>query len=299
VEALLNLAVNQSEMGLSSEALAALDQAWALSDGVQGDLVADTFVLGMLGRVWSDLGEYRRAVEYQRAAVESARRHASWVEGSMILNQARTSLVLGALDEAEARLEAALASPNPPPRRLASTLVVRANVRLARGQAADDLLSEAEALMVPGRRLVTWINLWLTRAVAGPAERGLEDVRRSLEVADRAALNGLWIAAQIRRAGLLLDLGRAAEALDCTGAALERSRTHTCDFYEGEVRWTRYRALEAVHHPDAPRDLQELSRWLMDAADRKVPPEYRRGFLEHNPVNRAILERSGGTRPSP
>jgi tetratricopeptide (TPR) repeat protein len=291
VESLLNLAVNQSEMGLSTEALASLNQALTLSGGVQSELEVDAFILGQLGRTWCDLGDYRQALRYQGAALDSARKHASWVEGSLFLNQARMSLILGAFSEAEDQLRAALATPNPPPRRRATVLVIRANLLLAQGQAADALLNEAETLMVPDRRLVTWINLWLTQAVVRPAQQGLEYVRRALEVAEQKQLNGLWIAAQTRHARLLLDLGQAAQALACIEQALERMRTYTCDFYQGEVLWTHCRALEANQHSQARQTLLEVVDWLMGVADHKVPPEYRQSFLSNNPTNRAILER--------
>jgi hypothetical protein len=52
---------------------------------------------------------------------------------------------------------------------------------------------------------------------------------------------------------------------------------------------THYQVLAALHDPAALERLQSCRRWLLEVTDRHVPAEYRRSFLENNPVNRAIL----------
>ena len=288
---LSNLSVNQVELGLVVEAVTTLNRALALSGGADNEPDSKIGPLGQLGLCLGLLGEYRQAIHYLELALESAHRQKSWIEGPLLSIWSRINLTLGDVHRAEDQLEQALAFPHLPGRRRATMLIAQANLLLDQGKAVDTVLSEAEALLTPGQQQYTWGYFWLTRAVQTGAA-GLEDVRQALEVAEQKQLGGLWIAALTRQAQLLLAQGHAAQALESTGQAQELMKRYSpTNFYQGEVRWTHVRALEANAHPDAPQQRKALFDWLMDAADTKVPPEYRSSFLQNNPVNRAILER--------
>jgi hypothetical protein len=49
-------------------------------------------------------------------------------------------------------------------------------------------------------------------------------------------------------------------------------------------------ALEATHPAGRRDQLEATLKWLLDTAERKVPPRYRESFLWQNPINQKILE---------
>ena len=108
----------------------------------------------------------------------------------------------------------------------------------------------------------------------------------------QSASSALRIAALIRLVQANLALGlpaqihsdRAIQLYEtCEIAGLERA----------EVLLTHARVLAANRNPGATRAFAMVRDWVLETADHRVPQKHRKGFLEHNLVNRAEFEFEG------
>ena len=288
--ALVGMAASQAELGLGCDALDCLKRVRALLDGLQGVLRQQIDCAYQLGRVRAHLTEYRGALE---ALAEAAELAAGYDAGRRSLAQLELALVylnLGRPDEAATHLALASDQNLRTPDRV-RLLLARGQLLWRQGEAASPAFDEAEALATRGEYALLLGKLWVAKAAALPPADGLPLARRALELALEAGLAGLRIAAETRCAQALLALGEPERALEAvTSAATSLETYRPTDFYLAEVLLTRYRVLAALHDPAAPGHLQSCARWLLDVADRHVPADYRRSFLENNPVNRAIFE---------
>jgi hypothetical protein len=96
------------------------------------------------------------------------------------------------------------------------------------------------------------------------------------------------------RARLLRALHRAAAGTLARAEADELvtrlAHCHPADTYLGEAWWIAVRAFDSLGQGQAAdAALRTGFEWIARRALPQVPPAFRHGFVERNPVNRALL----------
>ena len=146
--------------------------------------------------------------------------------------------------------------------------------------------------MLPANaRPFSHIELELSEAEISTPEHSLELAQNALDLATRYALNGLQIGAHTRLAQAFQELGKLELAFTHSSQAVELLITYDCtNFYRAESWLTHTRLLMALEKPEAKQHLENLVNWVLKTSQKHVPAQYQTDFLEHNAVNRAILE---------
>ena len=108
-----------------------------------------------------------------------------------------------------------------------------------------------------------------------------------IEAAQARGYENVTLTAEIRAAACLLTLGKNAQALEYRQRAQKRATRVMPELcYFRELLLTHQRVLKANQHPEAQTHLERTISWLLEFADKHVPPEYRQNFLERNPHTR-------------
>jgi DNA-binding CsgD family transcriptional regulator/tetratricopeptide (TPR) repeat protein len=243
-----------------------------------------------LGESYFHLSDYTRSLDYlQRARALSA--ESNLPHGFIYLSLAKPYLALGQFELAGAQLEAAAHQPALRERIRGIIWLLKAKLLMWQNQPATAALAAAEPLLDLEHNKAGLSKFLILKAPALPPQTALLHAQRALDIADSLELGGHKIAAETRCAQALLALGRLHEARQHSASARYLMQGYQpLDFYEAEVHFTHYQILKALQDPAAPAQLEECLAWIMDVADSKVPPEYRRSFLTRNPVNKAVLE---------
>jgi DNA-binding SARP family transcriptional activator len=296
--ALNNLGRVYFELGQAQKALQSFSEAAELLRDTGGAI--DIQLVTLNGESYC-----RRALNDFAGSLESSERGLTLSEGTafgwrgmLYLQRALTLYVLGDEDGAREALQIASAYPGFPvyhrPRLLLANVLLNVNLEAS--------LAEARDKIEGGQNKFERCTLRITEASLHSPEKALELIHEALELARSEAFHGLVMVAQIRQAQALLALHRNSEALLATEAALTLSKDYASDeLYQGEIRWTHYRALEAVSSSAAKPYLAELSGWL-DKVARDVPPNFREVFLVNNKTNQSIknaLDKHGDVEGKP
>jgi len=276
------------EKGLTRKALNVLLDAHTLYSDMTGDTIHQLCALLDVCDCWRGLADYAKAHECMTQALDLVSSN-NLPKGWLPAYQAKFLSLVGEFAKGEAELEVALKEETRILKRGIMWLI-RAQSLIQQERACDEALSQAEECFKSSGRKLNLGELWVAKAVTLPPADGLILAQQALEVAQSQELGGLEIAARTRCAQLLLALQSFEEARQHTTIAKQRLDTYTpTDFYLGEVLFTHYRVLEALHDPSAGEQLKRCLEWVMNVADTKTPPEYRQSFLERNPTNRAVL----------
>ena len=287
---LTNLGMTQMQMGQGRTARETLLQARTLLDQMPDVLERRLNCLYQLGTCGLQLEDYREATQHSQQVLELAPALDVHVRPSALRNLALIALALGREDEAEVWLEHAMGFGNPRPDARVSMLIVQGLIASRRGLDALGWFDAARDLKIA--HPVAGIVLRLWHASALPATTALKLSSEALEMTRQSELFGTQVMAHARCAQALLRLGESG-ALEHTANAVRLLEDHDAlplGFHRAEVLITHHRALEARRDPDARAALERALDWLLEAADRRVPAEYRESFLTRNPVNAAILE---------
>jgi DNA-binding SARP family transcriptional activator len=288
---LIGIAINYRSFGRSQDALRTLGEVeLLLEDARSSPLITLLYWMVRCGAL-SDLVRYADALACAKQALELADSVDHWLSGAALKYAAQLQLLLGRATEAAQLVVRGLAYAGLTGQQRSVLLMTQADIHAALGQPATELIAEAERALAPSGRQLTRGNLLVVKAGVLPAAAAYQAAREAAVLAERLGLYSLRIAAETRCAQALLALGEPERALEPTSSAVTLLKTyHPTDFYVGEVLLTQYRVLAALHDPAALEHLQSCRRWLLEVADQHVPDQYRRSFLENNPVNRAILE---------
>ncbi|MEO7057676.1 MAG: AAA family ATPase [Caldimonas sp.] len=286
-----NLAANRRGVGAMAEALQALQQArrQALAiDAAQGvTWPIDLHTVAVL----RDSARYGDALRASELLLEAMGQNPSMVVAGHA-NLACLWIHMGQPARAHQSLEAARGLPTIPflHARLAQ---LEGRLKLALGHPAGPALLLARERVATGGRgsLALMIELdfaWLS----APAE-ALASTLAVLERAEKAGLAGVALAARIRAARFAAracDTAMAARLADAILAAPEGIEPD--DLYRGELWLAAAEAFDGVGRTDAAGAAVAAGvAWLSAVAADQVPPEFRSGFLERNPVNRELLAR--------
>lgn len=285
---LRNAAASQLALGLVQDALHTLAESDLLLTKFGGGGTAQPKVLLTMSCCWQHLNRYRHAL----GCLERVRELDSHGIELEPMHRCFAALFteLGNFREAEAHVEAALSQPNLTHQKRSDALLLRAKLLASRQEDPGDTLRELDQLLRTAEQPSLSCKLWILQAPQLEPEAGYALACKALTASKRLELAGLQIAAEVRCAQALLDLDRADEALRHVQSSMVLLEAcHPVDFYLGEVLFTHYRVLAALDDPTAPDHLRTCVNWVLGVADRDVPLEYRRSFLEDNPVNKAIL----------
>lgn len=289
VSALNNIARTHYELGQGPEALRYFGEAADLMADTGG--AVDIRLVSLNGRAYSlrGLGRYAEALEAVRQGLELGEgTQFGWL-GMLHLNRALTLQALGDLEAARAALRTVVEWPGFPSYNRYQVLLAQAELALGD---PPGLLAEAGQRIEAGSDGFDRHQLELVRARLQPPQQALETTRHALPWVQQQGLRGLEIGLWVRQAQALLALGRPQEALEASQQALDLSQRYSPFLYRPEVWLTHHRSLEALGHPEATHWLEHALRWVLEAAEKHVPPEYRLGFLRHNPTNRELLQRA-------
>jgi tetratricopeptide (TPR) repeat protein len=240
-----------------------------------------------------DLDQYGEALEITNWSLEMAQPELGWARAYSQTHQVRIKLRLGAFEGLAELLEAILAVPDLREDMLFDALLLRSKLHSQTGfklEAQNDL-TRVRSLLPQNARPFSRIELELSEAEISPPEHSLELAQNALDLATRYKLNGLQIGAHTRLAQALERLGKLELAFKHSSQSVELLKTFDCtNFYRAESWWTHARLLMTLEKPEANGYLKILVNWVLKTNKEHVPNQYQTNFLEHNVVNRAILE---------
>ncbi len=225
----------------------------------------------------------------------SAKSGAAYLRPVLLLERARTLVLLGADAQARACL-APLTDGAPPEVNRAALALLQGLLAVRRGRRADVTFDDlSRSLRDQGAPLDDLVSAALAFAPLLPPARALEALRGLPEAAEHQELFGLRLALLVRQAQAQLALGEltAAEAAMAEVRRAAPDITPACP--RAEVLFTHARILAPQRDPGAATALQEAREALLTVADQHVPAEHRTSFLAL-PLNAALLGEGDATR---
>jgi tetratricopeptide (TPR) repeat protein len=287
------LGITLGRIGLVRDALAQHRIVRATCERIQGADVLMRMNYSNTGQRLFDLDQYGEALEITNWSLEMAQPELGWARAYSQTHQVRIKLRLGAFEGLAELLEAILAVPDLREDMLFDALLLRSKLHSQTGfklEAQNDL-TRVRSLLPQNARPFSRIELELSEAEISPPEHSLELAQNALDLATRYKLNGLQIGAHTRLAQALERLGKLELAFKHSSQAVELLKTFDCtNFYRAESWWTHARLLMTLEKPEANGYLKILVNWVLKTNKEHVPNQYQTNFLEHNVVNRAILE---------
>ena len=286
-----NLAVSQAELGMVRASVETLLESQEVLSRLQGDEAQQCLNLMNLGISYSDVCDYKQALECLRKVESLAQKVEFGYNSSIQSYLAQVFTTLGNFEKAELCLEQALESMQTFKQQRGKALLRLAQLRHLQALPSQESLNKAKKLLEPSNR-PQHLGYWsLQQALLLTPKKALALVEQTLESARKYELFGLVIAAETRLAQVLLGLEQDVKAKEHSAKAIRLLETYDpVDFYRGEVLFTHYQTLKVNKDKRANAWLEKALAWLMDVATNKVPSEYHERFLTKNPVNKAILD---------
>jgi DNA-binding SARP family transcriptional activator/tetratricopeptide (TPR) repeat protein len=275
------LRLGQPEKAL--DAIARTDALCAAHDGIEGASDSNHYVAAMVLRL---LGRYDEALARVHAAMGVARARVAHDLSSTFVVRAELWLDLGQTaralqDRALAEREVRLPIKHQELTLLDLRLAAEANVQ------SDQTQARGRALLAEGSQLFMQLVGKLRRATfAAPAE-ALVIARDAVAEARQAGFRGLEASAMSRAAVAEIQAGDVDGAVTHARLAVELADGQGTD----DLSWPAIvrnaaTVLQQAGLTDEARQLVARgTAWLRDTAERHVPPEFREGFLNRNPVN--------------
>jgi tetratricopeptide (TPR) repeat protein len=253
-------------------------------------LESERRVRTQLAEAFRDRAEFSQALEQITTALELVTQLG--ISNNRVLEvRGHILMFLGQLQRAETDLQESL--------RTASNNDMKARVlfKLARLYAwqkhdgAREAIAQAQTHLEHTEDKSLLFQLALFTGLIAPLTQRLPHFEKSLEIAQQNALGGLEMIAHTRLAQTLLELDQATVALPHSQRANDLSNTLSpSGSYLGEVKLIHGLVLAHLNDPRAQEQVEQTRAWLLEVADQKVPPEFRDGFLECNPINQLIAQ---------
>jgi class 3 adenylate cyclase len=260
-----------------------------------GDEAGQADMYDRLGLVRVDQGDFDEGLDYldrSRVLYEASGSRAQ--EARLLAHRATALRWLGSLEEAEetarAALELADAAGSKRARASAEVTLGMVLAAAGRGEARTRLQASATlGLEMHNRSLQARAWLALSELEGGHTAAN-EAVDRVLELCEGSGLVHLQVMALTRKAELLLEASRAAEADRASEEAIQRLRRHgNVQGPEEHVLMVRAQVLAALGRPEESSHLAEEARdTVRRKAERIRDDERRRRFMEL-PPNPQIL----------
>ncbi len=287
------LGITLGRIGLVRDALAQHRIVRATCERIQGADVLMRMNYSNTGQRLFDLDQYSEALQITNWALEMSQPELGWARAYSQTHQVRIKLRLGAFEGLAELLEAILAVPDLREDMAFDALLLRSKLRSQTGlklEAQNDL-TRVRSLLPANARPFSRIELELSEAEISTPEHSLELAQNALDLATRHGLNGLQIGSHTRLAQAFQELGKLELAFTHSSQAVELLKTYDCtNFYRAESWWTHARLLMALEKPEAKQHLETLVNWVLKTSQENLPTQYQTDFLEHNAVNRTILE---------
>jgi DNA-binding SARP family transcriptional activator len=298
-----NRAVCLAALGHAEAALEAQLQAQRLLEGMQGVVGREVHHLNNLALRYYDLERYAEAQQALERALEIVPEEWGWTRAFSEYQMARLHWIWGEWATASDWLGRALSEPDLPRRDAATYRILGLLLAHQRGEEAGPWIEQLEELFA-GHRGLAYGRFLLAKSRLSSPGQGLQSIREALALAQENHWPALEIAAHTLWANALLaQPGKRSrnlsDALRHSQAAIERMAAYwPTGCTRLEVLWVHYQAQAASHKADMTQ-LQQVLDYLLDIANRHVPPQHKNSFLSHNPVSKAILEaaRTAGITP--
>ncbi len=287
------LGITLGRIGLVRDALAQHRLVRATCERIQGADVLMRMNFSNTGQRLFDLDQYSEALEITNWALEMSQPELGWARAYSQTHQVRIKLRLGAFEGLAELLETIMTVPDLREDMLFDALLLRSRLHSQTGKMleAQNDLTRVRSLLPANARPFSRIELDLSEAEISTPERSLKLAQNALDLAERYKLNGLQIGAHTRLAQALEQIGKLELALEHSSQAVELLKTFDCtNFYRAESWLTHARLLMTLEKPEANGHLETLVNWVLKTNAEHVPSQYQQDFLEHNAVNRAILE---------
>ncbi|MEO8835690.1 MAG: AAA family ATPase, partial [Caldimonas sp.] len=286
-----NLAANRRSVGAMGEALEVLQNARRdalaidAAQGVTWPIELHTF------SVLRDLARYADALRVGELLLQAMGQNTSMLVAAHA-NLACLWIHLGQPARAHQSLEAARGLQAMPFLR-ARLAQLEGRLRLAQGLPAEAALQMARERVAAGNRGSLAMMIALDFAFVCPPADALAATQQVLHQAVSRSLGGVALVARARAARFAGLAGEAQMAVKLARETLAAdSHLEPDDVYRGELWLDAAIALEASGHDEEARAATLAgARWVGTLADAQVPPEFRAGFLERNPVNSELLAR--------
>jgi DNA-binding SARP family transcriptional activator/tetratricopeptide (TPR) repeat protein len=251
---------------------------------------------GMLMRLLRDAGRYGEAMRWaELARSEFEAQFAAWLP-LQLAQEACLWIHLGQHRRAEAALQRARENAS-------ATEWIAAAIRYRQGQLERALGRDPRAsfeaalagFAVEGRRITrAAIRLDLASSLT-PAD-GREIALAVLDESEARGQAGLALSARVRIVQCLLDGGEVeAAAAQARRALALAPGIATDDVYRGELWWQAQRAFDAAGCGEEAHTAKRTAvQWIERIVAEELPLSMRQGFVEGNPVNRALLRAGRG-----
>ncbi len=286
---LINLGATCCDAGHNQEALQTLNEANALLEHMPDDLDTRLHLKVNLLGVLTYSGRYTAALKVVSELKQLARIYPN--ENSLYIERFRSCLMLhlGAFDKAQVAAHKVLEN-----HALKSGLHIYALIYRACMESvpkALELLDQAEKLLKNTKRPLTLVRLELCRIPFLNGAEGLKLTQQAREVLSKFDHPALNLTASLRTAQCQLRLENIPKALEESQSMMTMFEHTTPELtYRGEILLTHAQILAAADEPEAREHLERSLHWLLETTRDHVPAEYQEGFLNVNPINRAILE---------
>lgn len=287
-----NRAVCLAALGYSEAALEAQLQAGRLLEGMQGVTGREVHHLNNLALRYYDLERYNLAQQALERALEIVPEEWGWTRAFSEYQMARLCWVWGAWDTASDWLGRALGAPELPQRDEATYRILGLLLAHRRGEETGPWVEKLDALFA-GERSQARGRFLLAKARILPDQAPVY-LKEALMLAQERDWPALEIAAHTLWAKALLTRPRTrralGEALQHSQAAMQQIATYwPTGCTKLEVLWVHYQTQAASQKADKTQ-LRQVLDYLLEVANRYVPPPYKQSYLNLNPVASEILE---------
>jgi DNA-binding SARP family transcriptional activator len=289
-QALSNISITYIEQGLAQKALVPLQEAEELEAAT-----AETTINSVARRLnrcdaLVMLDQYAQALEHALSAhaLAVSQEHPQIL--GCLIRVANLYRILGDHSQASRCFEASHDLPGKGFNSTNSLNRMNALYQIEQHQDASETVLAAQQGLSKSDGVYRWYKTHLDLLAGLPAKQRMPIVNETLRKPGLQAMKGLQILALTRGAQQQLEHGKHKKALEFSQAAVRLLEAYDPELQRAEVLLTHQRALEANQHPEALKQLERVTTWLLEVADNNVPIEYRESFLTRNPHNAAILE---------
>ncbi len=276
-----NYAINLMDQGMYPSALDWLRQALSIGQEFKDGLPL-TPIITTMSRCQQILGMPFEALKTLQDNFEYIERVQSVYLPVVHSRMAGCWRNLGQLQQAQSTLDSIPATDIPIFNQIIE--IGRAEYHQMLGKPDTTWLEQHQAELSPERQVQL---LWLQSLSKAPII-ALQAAENAIQISQERGYTGMLHSSKCRAANAALRLGDAALALEYSTAALELPEGVTPEIPMLELLLVHFSALQA-NGQDATSTLQRAHQLLLEQ-HAALPLEYQNSFLEHNPINKAVLE---------
>lgn len=284
----VNLAVAQAQVGLADSSLTHLELAKNLLEKTNDSPIQMMQCLNEIAQRNLGFARFDLALNaFQKAIIMGENLH-HWGTPTVQSNQVYALVTLGALNEAQTKLEQLFELPELRPSQRFGLLRLKIMIDRQIGRDTSSAIVELEQLPMPEQAIK---RVKLDRLDEFSQETQLELCQSMLETSLKAGSYGSQIIAQTKLAQALIPVN-PPKALNASLQAIALLEQYVpISFYRAETKLTHFQALKANHLSDkALGQLERTAQWVLNIHEQHVPPEYQKSFIEQNPINKTILD---------